>query len=70
MGKIERSVGSCIEAWMLAIYGLCMGGVCPPKILYSSLDKKYGFVNKLSSYIQIFFLNVIVTSIRVIVLLG
>ena len=54
---------------MDAIYGLCMGGACPPKILYSSLDNKYGFVNKLSSYIQIFKKNVIVTSIRVIVLL-
>ena len=49
MGKIEHSVGSRIEACMDAIYGLCMGGACPPKILYyesSSLDNKYGFVNK------------------------
>ena len=37
---------------MDAIYGLCMGGDCPPKILYyesSGLDNKYGFVNKLST---------------------
>ena len=33
-----------------------MGKACQQKILYyesSSLDNKYGFVNKLSSYIQI-----------------
>ena len=49
---------------MDAIYGLCMGGACPPNILYyesSSLDNKYGFVNKLSSYIQVLKENVIVT---------
>ena len=49
---------------MDAIYGLCMGGACPPKFLHyesSSLDNKHGFVNKLSNYIQILKENVIVT---------
>ena len=51
---------------MDAIYGLCMGGACPPKFLYYEsssldLDNKYGFVNKLSSYIQIFKESIIVT---------
>ena len=48
---------------MDTIYGLCMGGACPPKFLYyenSSLDNKHGFVNKLSNYIQILEENVIV----------
>ena len=47
---------------MDAIYGLYMGGACPPKFLYhesSSLDNKYGFVNKLSSNIQILKENVV-----------
>ena len=47
MGKIQHSVGLCIEAWMF--YGLCMGGACPPKFLYyesSCLDDKYGFVKE------------------------
>ena len=62
MGKIERSVGSCIEAWMLFMGSAWRG--FPPKFLYyesPSLDNKYGFVNKLSSYIQILKENVIVT---------
>ena len=49
---------------MDAIYGLCMGGACPPKFLYyesSNLDNKHDFVNKLSNYIQILEENVIVT---------
>ena len=62
MGKIEHTVGSCIEAWMLfmgsAWEGLAHQNFYIMKVLFR---QQTWFVNKLSNYIQILEENVIVT---------